>query len=50
MARRSDAANARGLALGQRTQWGKRGKFEGRAKIGAAPFDAVELELGALWI
>jgi hypothetical protein len=27
-----------------------RGAFEGRANIRAAPFDAIELELGALWI
>jgi Uma2 family endonuclease len=38
------------LALDQRGQWIKRGAFEGRTNVRAAPFDAVELELGALWI
>ena len=38
------------LALDRRGQWAKRGAFEGRANVRAAPFDAIELELGALWI
>jgi Uma2 family endonuclease len=38
------------LMLDQRGQWAKRGAFEGRTNVRAAPFDAVELELGALWI
>jgi hypothetical protein len=32
----------------QRARWTKRGAFEGRANVRAAPFDAIELELGAL--
>jgi Uma2 family endonuclease len=38
------------LALDERGQWAKRGAFEGRATVRAAPFDAIELELGSLWI
>ena len=38
------------LALDPRGRWIKRGSFEGRANVRAAPFDAIELELGALWI
>jgi Uma2 family endonuclease len=38
------------LALGERRQWAKRGAFEGRANVRVAPFDAIELELGTLWI
>jgi Uma2 family endonuclease len=38
------------LALDGRGQWAERGPFEGRANVRAAPFDAIELELGALWI
>ena len=38
------------LALDERGEWAKRGAFEGRVNVRAAPFDAVELELGALWI
>ena len=38
------------LALDHRDKWAKRGAFEGRANVRAAPFDAAELELGALWI
>ena len=38
------------LVLDQRSQWAKRGVHEGRANVRAAPFDAVELELGSLWI
>jgi Uma2 family endonuclease len=38
------------LALDLRGQWAKRGAFEGRASVRAVPFDAIELELGALWI
>lgn len=36
------------LALNQRGQWIKRG--EGRDNVRAAPLDAIELDLGALWI
>jgi Uma2 family endonuclease len=38
------------LALERRGKWTERGVFEGRANVRAAPFDAVELDLGALWI
>jgi Uma2 family endonuclease len=38
------------LVLDRRGQWAKRRLFEGRANVRAAPFDAIELELGALWI
>jgi Uma2 family endonuclease len=38
------------FALDQRGRWTNRGSFEGRANVRAAPFDAVEVELGALWI
>jgi Uma2 family endonuclease len=38
------------LTLDESRQWTKRGEFEGRANVRAAPFDAIELELGALWI
>jgi hypothetical protein len=38
------------LALDERKQWTQRGLLDGRANIRAAPFDAIELELGALWI
>jgi Uma2 family endonuclease len=38
------------LALDEHKQWVERGVFEARANVRAAPFDAVELELGALWI
>jgi hypothetical protein len=38
------------LTLDQRGRWAKRGAFEGRANVRAAPFDAIELELGTLWI
>jgi Uma2 family endonuclease len=31
-------------------QWTKRGTFEGRGNVRSAPFDAIELDLGALWI
>ena len=31
-------------------RWKKVGKYDGEAKVRAAPFDAIELELGALWI
>jgi hypothetical protein len=34
-------------AAGQRTQLDR---HEGEAKVRAAPFDAIEFELGALWI
>ncbi len=35
------------LDAGRRTQLGR---YEGETKVRAAPFDAIELELGALWI
>ena len=35
------------LAAGR---WSQLGRYEGQARIRAAPFDAIELELGALWI
>jgi Uma2 family endonuclease len=38
------------LALDAHKQWVDRGGFEGRTDVRAAPFDAVELELGSLWI
>jgi Uma2 family endonuclease len=38
------------LALDRRGQWAKRGAFEGRVNVRVAPFDAIELTLGALWI
>jgi Uma2 family endonuclease len=38
------------LALDPRKQWGQHGVLEGRGNVRAAPFDALELELGALWI
>ena len=31
-------------------KWTQLHRYEGEAKARAAPFDAVELELGALWI
>lgn len=33
-----------------RGRWVQRQLFEGRANVRAAPFDAIELDLGALWI
>ena len=30
--------------------WVELGRYEGPANVRAAPFDAIELELGALWI
>jgi Uma2 family endonuclease len=38
------------LVLHEGGQWAKRGTFEGRGNVRAAPFDAIELDLGALWI
>jgi Uma2 family endonuclease len=38
------------LVLDQHGQWARGGAFEGHANVRAAPFDAIELELGALWI
>jgi Uma2 family endonuclease len=38
------------LALDERGTWAERSVFEGQAKVWAEPFDAIELELGALWI
>jgi Uma2 family endonuclease len=37
------------LALDAR-RWTQLGTYEGEAKVRAAPFEAIELELGALWI
>lgn len=31
-------------------RWTEVGKYEGDAKVRAAPFDAIELELASLWI
>jgi Uma2 family endonuclease len=31
-------------------RWTQLGRYEGEAKVRAAPFDAIELELGTLWI
>jgi hypothetical protein len=31
-------------------RWDRLALHEGRAKVRVPPFDAVELELGALWI
>jgi len=31
-------------------RWTKLDRYEGEAKVRAAPFDAIDLELGALWI
>jgi Uma2 family endonuclease len=31
-------------------RWSLFGKYEGEAQVRAAPFDAIALELGALWI
>jgi Uma2 family endonuclease len=31
-------------------RWTQHDRYEGEAKVRAAPFDAIELELGALWI
>ena len=31
-------------------RWTQQSRHEGEAKVRAAPFDAIELELGALWI
>ena len=31
-------------------RWMQVGRYEGEAKVRAAPFDAIERELGALWI
>jgi Uma2 family endonuclease len=31
-------------------RWTQLCRYEGEAKVRAAPFDAIELELGALWI
>ena len=38
------------LSLDERRKWKSRDVLEGRANVRAAPFDALELELGALWI
>jgi hypothetical protein len=31
-------------------RWSVRAKHEGRASVRAEPFDAIELELAALWL
>jgi len=36
------------LRIGGR--WTQSGRYEGEAKVRAAPFDVIELELGTLWI
>ncbi|MEO8465483.1 MAG: Uma2 family endonuclease [Gammaproteobacteria bacterium] len=38
------------LSLDGRGTWMKRGALEGRGNVRAEPFDAIELDLGALWI
>jgi Uma2 family endonuclease len=38
------------LELDRRGRWLERAALEGRADVRAAPFDAIALELGALWI
>lgn len=38
------------LALTERGEWAERRIFEGRGNVRAAPFAAIELELGTLWI
>jgi Uma2 family endonuclease len=38
------------LALDERRRWAERGVLQGQDKVRAAPFDAIELELGAFWI
>jgi Uma2 family endonuclease len=38
------------LSLDERRKWTSRDVLEGRANVRAVPFDAIELELGALWI
>ncbi len=38
------------LALDERKRWAPLGVLEGRDNVRAAPFDAIELELGSLWI
>jgi hypothetical protein len=30
-------------------RWARLGSWSGDAKVSAEPFDAIELELGALW-
>jgi Uma2 family endonuclease len=31
-------------------RWMQRGRYDSEVRVRAAPFDAIELELGALWI
>ncbi len=31
-------------------RWAQLGRYEGEARVRAVPFDAIELDLGALWI
>jgi hypothetical protein len=38
------------LALDERKRWSPRGVLEGGVAVRAAPFDAIGVELGALWI
>jgi Uma2 family endonuclease len=38
------------LTLDRRGQWAEQDVLEGRATVRAAPFDAIELDLGSLWI
>lgn len=38
------------LTLDEHREWKSHGVLEGRANVRAVPFDAIELELGALWI
>jgi len=38
------------LSLGARGKWRESGVLRGSDKVRAVPFDAIELDLGALWI
>jgi Uma2 family endonuclease len=38
------------LTLDERKRWTELATHEGSARVHASPFDAIELELGALWI
>jgi Uma2 family endonuclease len=38
------------FSLDESGKWTPRGLLEGRANVRAEPFDAIELELGALWV
>jgi len=38
------------LALDERRRWGRAATFDGHENVRAAPFDAIEIDLAALWI